>query len=95
MIFTIRLNNDRNVEFVLKPDERTLYIIDPIPGITKEQLIKLSDDFHYSIGLPIIETMINPDNEITIEELEQDYTSDSETAIKCILAFANMMITGD
>lgn len=95
MFFTIRLDNDRNVQFILKPNERTLYIIDPIPGITKEKLMKLSDDFHYSIGLPIIETLINPDTEITTEELEQDYTSDSETAIKCILAFANMMITGD
>lgn len=95
MIFTIRLQDERNVEFQLDTTERTLYIIDPIPDITIKDLSILADKFHYSIGLPLIDTIIHPDNKISTEELDEDYTTDSIGAISCILAFANMMITGD
>jgi len=95
MLFTIRLQDERNVEFQLDTSERTLYIIDPIPDITTEQLCTLADAFHYNIGLPLIDTIIHPDTEITNDELDEDYTTDSLGAISCILAFANMMITGD
>ena len=95
MIFTIRLQDERNVEFQLDTTERILYIIDPIPDITIKDLSILADKFHYSIGLPLIDTIIHPDNEISTEELDEDYTTDSIGAISCILAFANMMITGD
>lgn len=95
MIFTIRLQDERNVEFQLDTAERTLYIIDPIPDITIKELCTLADTFHYNIGLPLINTVIHPDNDITIDELNEDYTTDSMGAISCILAFANMMITGD
>ena len=95
MIFTIRLQNERNVEFQLDTAERTLYIIDPIPDITIKELSDLVDKFHYTIELPLTETTIYPDNEITTDELDEDYTTDSIGAISCILAFANMMITGD
>ena len=95
MIFTIRLQNDRNVEFQLDTTQRILYIIDPIPDISIEQLCKLADKFKYSIGLPLIDTLIHPDTDISMEELTEDYTVDTTGAISCILAFANMMITGD
>ena len=95
MIFTIRLQNDRNVEFQLDTTQRILYIIDPIPDISIEQLYKLADEFKYSIGLPLIDTLIHPDKDISMEELTEDYTADTTGAISCILAFANMMITGD
>lgn len=95
MIFTIRLQDERNVEFKLDTTERTLYIIDPIPDITIEELCTLADKFHYSIGLPLISKIIHPDNKITTDELDEDYTTDSIGGISCILAFANMMITGD
>lgn len=95
MIFTVRLQDERNVEFQLDTSERILYIIDPIPDITAEQLSSLADEFHYSIGLPLIDTIIHPDTKISTDELDEDYTTDSLGAISCILAFANMMITGD
>lgn len=95
MIFTIRLQDERNVEFQLDTAERTLYIIDPIPDITIKELCTLADTFHYNIGLPLIDTIIHPDDKITTDELDEDYTTDSMGAISCILAFANMMITGD
>ena len=95
MIFTIRLQDERNVEFQLDTTERTLYIIDPIPDITIKELCTLADIFHYSIGLPLIDTIIHPDGEITTDEIDEDYTTNSMGAISCILAFANMMITGD
>lgn len=95
MIFTIRLQDERNVEFQLDTTERTLYIIDPIPDITIKELCALADKFHYNIGLPLIDTIIHPDNEITTDELDEDYTIDSIGAIFCILTFANMIITGD
>lgn len=95
MIFTIRLQDERNVEFQLDTTERILYIIDPIPDITIKQLYTLADTFHYNIGLPLIDTIIHPDSEISADELDEDYTTDSMGAISCILAFANMMITGD
>lgn len=95
MIFTIRLQDERNVEFQLDTAERTLYIIDPIPDITIKELCTLADTFHYNIGLPLIDIIIHPDTEISTDELNEDYTTDSMGAISCILAFANMMITGD
>lgn len=95
MIFTIRLQDERNVEFQLDTTERTLYIIDPIPDIAIKELCILADEFHYNIGLPLIDTIIHPDDEISTEELYEDYTTDSIGAISCILAFANMLITGD
>ena len=63
--------------------------------ISIEQLCKLADKFKYSIGLPLIDTLIHPDTDISMEELTEDYTVDTTGAISCILAFANMMITGD
>lgn len=95
MIFTIRLQDERNVEFQLNTAERTLYIIDPIPDISIKELCNLADTFHYTIGLPLIDIIIHPDDEITLDELDEDYTTDSIGAISCILAFANMLITGD
>lgn len=95
MIFTIRLQDERNVEFQLDTTERTLYIIDPIPDITIKELCTLADTFHYNIGLPLIDTIIHSDDKITTDELDENYTTDSKGAISCILAFANMMITGD
>lgn len=95
MIFTVRLQDERNVEFQLDTTERTLYILDPIPDISIKELCNLADNFHYNIGLPLIDTIIHPDNEITTEELDENYTANSIGAISWILAFANMMITGD
>lgn len=95
MIFTIRLQEERLLEFELNITERTLYIIDPIPNITIEELCTLADKFHYSIELPLISTVIHPDDKITTDELNEDYTTDSIGAISHILAFANMMISGN
>ena len=75
MIFTIRLQNDRNVEFQLDTTQRILYIIDPIPDISIEQLLlELKDKNYTSVSIVMYKKYSEGTvKSISTNNLMQDY----------------------
>ena len=77
MIFTIRLQNDRNVEFQLDTRQRILYIIDPIPDISIEQLLlELKDKNYILISDDDFENLKKIDSKIDILKVINKHKND-------------------
>ena len=68
---TLRLKNDRYIDVEIDRDTRTLIFYSPIPELTRDDLIQLSNESNYTIILTITQEVIQPSN---LGEIEQDFT---------------------
>lgn len=92
MRFTVRLKNDHYVDMDIDVSNRILTLISPIPNISEEDLLELSDTYHYHIRLPITEEIINPDTDQLNEEETKKFTPNTTSAVAAVLTFANIII---
>ena len=94
MRLTLRLQNDNYLDVNVNIEKRELTLLSPAPDITLEQLMKLSDELHYKINLYITDETITPDiDNLSFEETEKYYQSDTETALTLLLGFCNCVIS--
>ena len=96
MRLTLRTTFDNYIDVDLDIYNRTITFISPIPGIDTEDLMNMADKFKFKMILPISGEQIVPELQtITIEEIKQNYTLDTEAVLTLLLSLANCTISGD
>lgn len=85
---TLRLKDDRYIDVEIDRDTKTLIFYSPIPEITKDDLIQISDNFGYTLILTITQEVIQPSIE---PNFEQDYTLIE--ALSLLIYINEMIIT--
>lgn len=94
MQLTLRLEDDNYLDLNIDISKREIYFLSPIPNLSLERLMELSDQLHWSIVLPITEQIIEPEvTNLPTEEIKEYYTPDTETAITLLLGLCNMMVS--
>lgn len=94
MQITIRTTEDFYIDLNIDISSRTIVFMSPIPNISTKQLMKLADDFHWTLILPIIGEKITPDYEKpSNKEIEDYYTVTSIDALANILSVLNLIIS--
>lgn len=92
MKLTIRLTDDRYIDVELNPATREITILSPIPDIEKETLYTLSEEFRYTINLPITKLIIIPKDKTPDYSYEISEDLDTLDILSLILLFSNYIV---
>lgn len=94
MQLTIRTKDDFYIDLNIDIANRIIVFMSPIPNISTKQLMKLADDFHWTLILPITGEKIIPDfNKPSDKEIDGDYTVTTTDALANILSVCNLIVS--
>lgn len=94
MQLTIRTKDDFYIDLNIDIANRTLVFTSPIPNISTKQLMKLADDFHWTLILPITGEKIIPDDlELSDKEIDDCYTITTVDALASLLIVSNLIVS--
>lgn len=94
MQLTVRTEDDFYIDLNIDIVNRTVVFTSPIPNISTEDLMKLADDFHWTLILPITGEKIIPDDlKPSDKEIEDYYTITTIDALATILSVCNIIIS--
>lgn len=94
MQLTIRTKDDFYIDLDVNIANRTVVFMSPIPNISTKQLMKLADDFHWTLILPITGEKIIPDDlKPSDKEIETYYTVTTTEALANILSVCNLIVS--
>lgn len=93
MRVTLRISNGEYLDIELDTRSRTMRINNPIPNLSEEKILEISELYKYKIELPITGDIVVPSvDNITPEEVDKYYSVSTEDALNCFLTVANMII---
>ena len=94
MQLTIRTKNDFYIDLNIDIANRIAVFMSPIPNISTKQLMKLADDFHWTLILPITGEKIIPDNlKPSDEEIDDCYNITTVDALASLLIVSNLIVS--
>lgn len=94
MQLTIRTKDEFYIDLNIDIANRTVVFTSPIPNISTKQLMKLADDFHWTLVLPITGEEIIPDSsKPSDKEIEDYYTITTIDALAAIFQVFNLIVS--
>lgn len=94
MQLTIRTKNDFYIDLNIDITNRHVIFMSPIPNISTKQLMKLADDFHWTLILPITGEEIIPDNlKLSDKEIDDCYNITTVDALSSLLIVSNLIVS--
>lgn len=94
MQLTIRTKDDFYIDLNIDIANRTAVFMSPIPNISAKQLMRLADDFHWTLILPITGEEIIPDNlKLSDEEIDDCYNITTVDALASLLIVSNLIVS--
>ena len=94
MQLTIRTKDGFYIDLNIDIANRIVVFMSPIPNISTKQLMKLADDFHWTLILPITGEKIVPDfNKPSDKEVDDYYTITTMDALANLLSVSNLIVS--
>ena len=94
MQITIRTKDDFYIDLNIDIANRIAVFMSPIPNISTKQLMKLADDFHWTLILPITGEEIIPEvSKPSDKEIDDYYTITTIDALSNILSVSNLIVS--
>ena len=94
MQLTIRTKDDFYIDLNIDIANRIIVFISPIPNISTKQLMKLADDFHWTLILPITGEQIIPEvSKLSDKEIDDCYNITTVDALASLLIVSNLIVS--